>query len=413
MMNEEIMDDEVDVLIIGAGASGIAGLRQLKSTTNFKIICFEVRSNLGGVWNYESNPGEINLKFTPEGKPIINETDPSITPIYKGLRTNVPIELMTFKDIPFNSSSSSSFPHHSEILDYLDDSVDQELKELIRFNTNVNRIQYNPNHSSGNPSKHWMIEYTKIDQDSKSNPSIIYADFILAANGHNSQPYIPFLEGLSTFPNQITHSLYYRTPKDDIIKRSKTIAVVGLGPSGYDILREIANLPPEDQPTKLYSLSNHPSSIGYDFTDPNSPKWTQNILAKPGLKSIQKSSLILEDLSEIHSIDLLIFATGYHYSYDFCHQNDSPWCDYPILNYQFKRRLHNVDSLQTFYFHDPSFAFLVINTSVIPFPLAEHQARAIASRWSKKSNFELFPFKNETEESSSVHVLIPKNPSLI
>lgn len=409
-MKEEVNLDEIDVLIIGAGASGIAGLRQLKSTTKFKIRCFEVRSNLGGVWNYKSNPGEINLTFTPEGKPIIHETNPSITPIYEGLRTNVPVELMSFKDIPFNPStpSSSSFPHHNEILDYLKHSVEEEIKELIQFNTNVKRIKYNPNHSSDSASKRWMIEYTNVNQESSSsNDLIIYADFILAANGHNSKPYIPFLKGLSTFPNRITHSLYYRTPKDEIIKKSNIIAVVGLGPSGYDIVRELANLPQKERPKKLYSLSNHPSSIGYDFTDPKSPSWTKNIIQKPGLKSIKNSTLILQDESELNDIDLLIFATGYNYNYDFCYPDDLPWCDHEILNHEFNRRLHNLDSLQIFYFPDPSFAFLVINTSVIPFPLAEHQARAIAARWTNKSNFKLFPFTNEEEESSSVHVLIP------
>ncbi|KAG0149443.1 hypothetical protein CROQUDRAFT_74312 [Cronartium quercuum f. sp. fusiforme G11] len=385
--------DQTDVLIIGAGASGLAALRQLSSTTSFKLRCFDSRTGVGGLWNYEPEPGPCNITFDSHGHPHISNPPRSITPIYAGLRTNVATDLMAFHQLPFQTGLTS-FPSHSHVLEYLQRAA-SGLESYLQLGTEVRRVRYRPDDHP--TDRRWVVE---IEELKLSLTRLVYCDFVIAANGHNSQAYIPSIPGLSTWPNPLLHTLFYRNP----IYHSKTIAVVGLGPSGYDLLRELACLPLEIRP-KLYALSAHPPKLGWDLTDPSAPEWTRHIITRPSLASVSELILTLSDNSTINDVDLLFFATGYSYDFPFTHSSDLPWSETPLTSSG--RRVHHLDQFQTFYFPDPSFAHLALNTSVVPFPLAEHQARAIAALWSGRVKVDLRPFEDEITESNSVHVLIP------
>lgn len=247
-----------------------------------------------------------------------------------------------------------------------------------------------------------------------THPTIVYLS--RPSSSHNSVPHLPALKGLNTWPHQILHSFFYRNPNDKVFtgKRVmkisisppstslsyvtpnneeplqkhlilfcsvKAIAVVGLGPSGYDLIHELAieqqNNPDQHHP-KLYALSAHPPPIGYDLRDPKAPAWTRFIEAREALESISDSVLNLSDGTKLDDVDLICFATGYRYAFDFCSTSDQPWSRYPLLamnENESGRRVHHLDRLQTFYFPDPSFAFLALVTSVVPFPLVEFLLR--------------------------------------
>ena len=78
------------VAVIGAGAAGLAVSRQIqKKIGNFsRLVVLERDDSPGGVWNY----------VAPE------EEDPPATsrrPMYRGLRTNLPREIMAFREKPW------------------------------------------------------------------------------------------------------------------------------------------------------------------------------------------------------------------------------------------------------------------------------------------------------------------------
>lgn len=257
----------------------------------------------------------------------------------------------------------------------------------------------------------------------------------LGIDRHYSVPYLPFIPSLWTWPKEIIHACVYQRPEDPIFDQ-KTVAVIGIGSSGYDILRELAILREHDNEgsagqhkKKLYSVASHPCQLGWDFNDPSAPSWTKLITSVPRFERIEQDKIYLVDGTILEDVDLLCFATGYLYSFPFCRSDDRPWKDHPLTKtlspsslsqsnhpapHQTSNhkliggvRVHHLDQTQTFYYPDPSFAFLVLNTQVVPFPLAEYQARAIAARWSGRKNFEIFPMENEEEESRAVHELPP------
>jgi hypothetical protein len=130
-------------------------------------------------------------------------------------------------------------------------------------------------------------------------------------------------------------------------------------------------------------------------------------------------------------VDTIIFATGYLFSFPFAHSSDAPFDKFPLTKpppphslsppqahavvHDTSRpppslpdsvgvrtmpptavplggvRVHNLDSFDLFYVPEPTLAFLVLPLTVVPFPLTEIQAHAIASFWSGNTPPEFTP----------------------
>ncbi|POW07537.1 hypothetical protein PSTT_08202 [Puccinia striiformis] len=432
-----VMLDDTDVVVIGAGASGLAAIKQLTTTTELKVACFESRGGPAGVWNPDIKKGRDSMiGFDRFGRPFVEPPPINSSPIYDGLRTNVPKQLMAYHDRPFLSNDpQSDFPPGHEVSKYLLEAA-QELEPFIQYNCQVQSVKHHHPTSSGK-NRRWIVEVVSLSsssltQNDRQESKTISCDFVLAASG---VPYVPFIPSLWTWPKEMIHSCVYINPSDAIFHR-KTIAVIGIGPSGYDIIRELAMLREKEQEgqseasKKLYSVASHPAQMGWDFNDPEAPSWTKLITTVPRFEMIEGDKIRLADGRILADIDVLCFATGYLYAFPFCKPTDSPWATHPLVHpppiptdhshnlelptsthhdtcngLQGGLRVHHLDSTQLFFYPDPSFAFLVLNSQVIPFPLAEYQARAIAARWSRRKEFSIIPMEDEETESKVVHAL--------
>lgn len=123
------------VAVIGAGASGLVAARELRREGH-SVVVFERGDRLGGNWVYtpevESDPIGLHPNRT-----IVHSS------IYQSLRTNLPRELMGFRDYPFAAKEEEGrdprrFPGHREVLMYLNDFAGEfEICEMVRFNTEV------------------------------------------------------------------------------------------------------------------------------------------------------------------------------------------------------------------------------------------------------------------------------------
>ena len=105
-----------NVAIIGAGAAGLATARML-SKKGFRPHVFEKeKSNIGvgGVWSYE-----------PRSK---------TKPVYRGLRTNLPREIMAFREKKWGGDGTTmSFVTHTDVKQYLGTYMIFIMSFLIRF----------------------------------------------------------------------------------------------------------------------------------------------------------------------------------------------------------------------------------------------------------------------------------------
>lgn len=62
------------IAVVGAGGpSGLVAVKQLleAGVAAKDILAFESRPKAGGVWNYESDPGPIHIKWRKHGPPLV------------------------------------------------------------------------------------------------------------------------------------------------------------------------------------------------------------------------------------------------------------------------------------------------------------------------------------------------------
>ena len=381
-----IPDDEstkVDaVCIIGGGPSGLAAAKYLRAEGTFsRIVVFEQRKNIGGLWNYTPYPDDYQKEISvPQTNPNAGHHEPMwhhrplneaprgeelpqttfMSPIYDRLETNIPRELMGFSDLEW-PTDCPLFPKHEEVLDYLERYA-EDVRHFIEFDTQVIDVSLN---SDGL----WTVKTQKLSPDKRCTVEQHNFGAVLVANGHFNVPYIPSIAGIEAwnkaYPGSILHSKFYRAPER---YSGKKVVVVGNSASGLDIAAQIAGFckPPLPQSQK---------SLSYLKSEQSPTK-----IEKPEIAEfiLQDRSVRFSDGSIESNIDAIIYCTGYFYSYPFLKSLEPP-----IIT----TGEHVENTFQhIFYRPNPTLAFAVLNQKVIPFPMAEGQSAVIARVWSGRLN---------------------------
>lgn len=203
------------VCVIGAGPSGLVASKILKER-GISYRCFEKGSDVGGLWRFQNDSGT--------------------SAAYESLHINSSRQLMAFADFPMNPSLPD-FPHHSHILEYLEDyTAHFGLKSNTTFQTSVTNVVPIPNEQNqmtGKSTTGYKVEFS--DRNGKVGTE--FFDAVIVANGHHWSPKIPKFEG--KFAGEILHSHHYKS-SDSF--RGKNVLVVGIGNSGVDIACELSRV---------------------------------------------------------------------------------------------------------------------------------------------------------------------------
>ncbi|ORY27654.1 hypothetical protein BCR39DRAFT_537734 [Naematelia encephala] len=422
------------VAIIGGGASGLVQLKQLLDTfarrdvtRKLEVILYESRSEIGGTWLCETQPKGYQRVNTDEQVYFQPPKGQDPSPMYFGLRTNLPYDLMSFRDFSF-PEGTTLFPDQPTVLAYLQVYARHfNLLPHIRFNTRVDRLY--------RADDRWSIESTS---SSRSGSELEHFDFVSIANGHYSDVWVPPVPDLSSFPGEMLHSRFYLRPEE---YAGRTVLVVGSFASGSDLSRQIGGLnigryTSDGRPltpvsgsesgfTKVYvSASGAPTP--QDQGGESSQPWRQFVTNVPLISHVERPS---DDYPKgrIHfqpgqtntepiEVDTIIFATGYNFSLPFCKVTDEPWKSHKLLDRVITKEerdngasreqgglkglgVHGLDETMIFLDGDRSLAFLTLQYQVVPFPLAEVQARLASMLWAG-----LLP-------SFPVHPALPPNPT--
>ncbi|KAM5170526.1 uncharacterized protein ACMZJ9_003428 [Mantella aurantiaca] len=298
------------VAVIGAGGAGLCSARHILSRPlAFEPpVVFEMTGQVGGTWVYTGETGSSAHTHSS---------------MYRDLRTNLPKEIMEFPDFSFDQSLPS-FIHHSDVLKYLEDYTDTfSIRPHIKFNTRV--VSITPVLEEGkNVECSWEVTH---QTQNAGDPVTERFDAVMVCAGHYSHPFVPAIEGLEEFQGQVLHSHYYRYPE---VFSSRTVVLLGAGPSGIDIALE---------------LSSHAEHVSLSHRGPPL-LWTppKNLSLVPPVVRATSTSLICEDGTEIMA-DTLIFCTGYKYNYPFLLTGSEVMVDQKI-NLQGKLMRKNVDVLE-------------------------------------------------------------------
>lgn len=191
------------VCVIGAGPSGIIAAKVLKER-RIPFRCFEKGSDIGGLWRINNDSGT--------------------SAAYESLHINSSRQLMAFSDFPMKSTLPD-FPHHAQILEYLEDFVaHHRLRESMTFQTAVTDVIPLP--AGG---------YRVRTRSRRGQEHEQMFDAVVVGNGHHWSPKMPDFPG--EFHGQQMHSHEFRSAKPFA---NKNVLVVGLGNSGVDIACELS-----------------------------------------------------------------------------------------------------------------------------------------------------------------------------
>ncbi|GAA5978123.1 hypothetical protein JCM10908_004237 [Rhodotorula pacifica] len=408
-------------LIIGAGASGLAAIQQALEA-GLEPVCIEARSTVGGTWHFDETPGLCEVSFDSEGSAHLRVpgegkvgVPPAPNPIYHGLRTNTPTPLMQYRGGPIFPTSVGLFCRHEDVFAYLEEFA-EPLLPYIRFNTRVQSLRHTlpsdppaeipPSDNlgpgrEGPPERRRWIAELGTTQPGASDVYSEQFDAVFVANGKYTEAYIPRIHGLATFSGSLLHSRWYRSPEQF---KNKDVLIVGSSASGSDIAREAgqyratlraSGVAEADLPRFYQSIRTPKPFPSAGCEVPSSPNAAE-VTVVTQIKSISGEAITFLDGKTINDVDIIMFATGFIYSYPFADATSEPFKSFPLtrpltdtaaassLEHQPSdenvagMRVHNLDDRLLFYLPDPTLVVLTAPYLVIPFPLAQIQARLAA-----------------------------------
>ncbi|KAF5909731.1 dimethylaniline monooxygenase [N-oxide-forming] 5-like, partial [Clarias magur] len=203
------------VAVIGGGSSGLTCIKCCLDE-GLEPVCFESSNDIGGLWRFKENP----------------ESDRAS--IYQSLIINTSKEMMCFSDFPI-PAHFPNYMHNSYIMEYFRMYADHfQLWSCIRLQTRVLTISQRPDFAQ---SGQWDIETE--DKDGKREKHVF--DAVLVCTGHHCHPNLPLKDfpGLNTFKGKYFHSRDYKTSDE---WRNKRVVVIGIGNSGGDIAVELSRV---------------------------------------------------------------------------------------------------------------------------------------------------------------------------
>ncbi|EST26685.1 flavin-containing monooxygenase [Streptomyces roseochromogenus] len=193
--------EHVRVAVIGSGFGGLGAAVRLRREGITDFVVLERADSVGGTWRDNS---------------------------YPGCACDVPSHLYSFSFAP-NPDWPRTFSGQRHIRAYLEHVTDLfGLRRHIRFDSEVKLMTWDAD------NLRWNIETTR---------GSLSADVVVSATGPLSDPKIPEIPGLESFPGEVFHSARW---DHDYDLRGKRVAMVGTGASAIQIVpaiqREVGRL---------------------------------------------------------------------------------------------------------------------------------------------------------------------------
>ncbi|MGH1489170.1 MAG: flavin-containing monooxygenase [Acidimicrobiales bacterium] len=218
-MTNELEQDQIkhyDVVVIGAGLSGVCAAIKLKEAGITNIGIFEKASDVGGTWRDNR---------------------------YPGVACDVPSHLYSYSFAP-NPDWSRWYAPGPEILDYIRDcAIEYGVFEQITFDTTI-------------ASATWQSTYWELrdSHGGDSKCSVFRSTSIISALGGLHTPNIPELPGRDLYDGLQFHTSEW---PDELDLTGKRVAVVGTGATAVQLVPEIA-----DEVAELVVFQRSPVWVG-------------------------------------------------------------------------------------------------------------------------------------------------------
>jgi cation diffusion facilitator CzcD-associated flavoprotein CzcO len=192
----ELAELDCEILIVGAGLSGIGAAIQLKKSGFTNMVILEKSTEVGGTWRDNT---------------------------YPGLTVDVPTIYYSFS-FEQNSEWSSFYARQIELFDYCRGCTDKHgIRRYIRFGKAVAKSEYDE------AKNHWTTHL----EDGESYTS----KYLVSGTGLLSVPRWPDIEGISTFAGRKMHTTEWDR---DCSFAGKRVGFIGTGATGVQVIPELA-----------------------------------------------------------------------------------------------------------------------------------------------------------------------------
>ncbi|KAI8990186.1 hypothetical protein BDB01DRAFT_780346 [Pilobolus umbonatus] len=330
------------VAVIGAGPSGLASARHLRSL-GFNVRIFDRNSTVGGMWVYSERPAikpkipssrvtrasyiareeapnegtrKSIFEMTPETMHLVAKKCPS-SACYRDMYNNIPTKFFEFPDFPF-PEGTEHWCHHTVTSEYLEEyATKYELHPLISFDTSVDELK------KDNDTGIWELKLSKYDVYGSGLVKISHwkerVDAVVVASGAHQQPYVPDYKNLiawnKIWPKKVSHSKQFRHPEDF---QNKRVLIVGAKVSAVDIARYLDGFA-----KAVYMSVRGPVESLIPYVNIVRGAIPASTIIKPEIVQFANAegtvdgSILFQDGTILKHIDHVIFCTGYTISYDF------------------------------------------------------------------------------------------------
>ncbi|MFZ4605050.1 MAG: flavin-containing monooxygenase [Caulobacter sp.] len=194
--------EHFDVLIVGAGISGVGGAYHLKTQCPDKsFVVLEGLENFGGTWWMHR---------------------------YPGIRSDSDLYTFGYRFKPWVGAPIASA---EEILKYMGEVVEEnDLNKHIRYGHQITSATWS------SADKQWTIEGVRKDTGAAVR---FTCNFLWMCQGYyrHSEGYTPEWEGMSTFKGKIVHP---QTWPEDLEYKGKKVIVIGSGATAATLVPAIA-----------------------------------------------------------------------------------------------------------------------------------------------------------------------------
>lgn len=197
-MNNSV-DDKLDVLLIGAGFTGLYQLYHLRKL-GYKVHLVDAGADVGGIWHWNCYPGAR-------------------------VDTHCQIYQYSMPELWKEFNWKELFPNWAQMREYfhfVDKKLD--LSKDISFNTRVQSAVFDED------KREWAVR--------SLGHQPIRARFVIANLGFGASPSTPKVEGIETFKGQWHHTALW--PQEGVDMAGKRVAIIGTGSSGVQVAQEAA-----------------------------------------------------------------------------------------------------------------------------------------------------------------------------
>ena len=194
--------DHVDVLIIGAGLSGIgAACHFEREAPNKTYAILESRSDMGGTWDLFR---------------------------YPGIRSDSDMHTLGYSFKPWKHERAIA--DGPAILDYIRETAKEyDVEQHIRYNHRVSKINWDSDRAV------WTVS---VEREG-GRPGTLSCNFIYSCTGYYryDQGYTPDFPDIEQFKGQIIHPQHW---PEDLDYRDKNVVVIGSGATAITLVPEMA-----------------------------------------------------------------------------------------------------------------------------------------------------------------------------